>query len=186
VTIWRSADAKVAAALDKQLQNAKEQLPAARAQLAQAQNELTQSQQRKAAADVKVAAAIAKVTKAQQDIAETEQQIAYLEQQIGRMARDVYQHGGTVSEMEILLDSRESRGLRQPTGDAAQSIAQGNNNTMTDLDAAKAQLTIRLQNLQDAEQEAQAGPGRGAAGTRGCGREGEGRCREGADRRVGR
>lgn len=148
------ADAKVAAALDK-LQNAKEQLPAARAQLAEAQNELTQSQERKAAADVKVATAIAKVTKAQQDIAETEQQIAYLEQQIGRMARDVYQHGGTVSEMEILLDS-QSPGDFASRLETLRSIAQGNNNTLTDLDAAKAQLTIRLQNLQDAEEQAQA------------------------------
>jgi murein DD-endopeptidase MepM/ murein hydrolase activator NlpD len=147
------ADAKVDAAISK-LQNAKEQLPAARAQLAEAQTELAQAQERKAAADVKVATAIAKVTKAQQEIAETEQQIAYLEQQIGRMAREVYQNGGTVSEMEILLDS-ESPGDFASRLETLRSIAQGNNSALSDLDAAKAQLTIRLRNLQDAEEEAE-------------------------------
>lgn len=147
------ADAKVAAAIDK-LQNAKEKLPAARKELAAAQSELTAAQQRKAAADVKVAQAIAKVTKAKQDIAETEQQIAYLEQQIGRMAREVYQRG-SVSEMEILLDST-SPGDFASRLETLRSIAQGNNNTLSDLDAAKAQLTIRLQNLKVAEDEAQA------------------------------
>lgn len=147
------ADAKVAAAIDK-LQGAKEKLPAARQQLAEAQTELTASQQRKAAADLKVAQAIAKVTKAKQEIAETEQQIAYLEQQIGRMAREVYQNGGSVSEVEILLDS-ESPGDFASRLETLRSIAQGNNNTLSDLDAAKAQLTIRLGNLKALEQEAQ-------------------------------
>ena len=148
-----AADAKVDAAI-KKLQNAKEQLPAARSQLAEAQGELTAAQEAKAQADVKVAQAIAKVSKAQQEIAETQQQIAYLEQQIGRMAREVYQNGGTVSEMEILLDSA-SPGDFASRLEALKSIAEGNNSTLSDLDAAKAQLTIRLQNLQAAEQEAQ-------------------------------
>ena len=147
------ADAKVSSAIDK-LQAAKEKLPAARQQLADAQSELTASQERKAAADLKVAQAIAKVTKAKQDIAETEQQIAYLEQQIGRMARDVYQNGGTVSEVEILLDS-QSPGEFASRLETLRSIAEGNNDTLSDLDAAKAQLTIRLGNLKAAEQEAQ-------------------------------
>jgi murein DD-endopeptidase MepM/ murein hydrolase activator NlpD len=146
------ADAKVAAAIDR-LQNAKEKLPAARQELAAAQDELTGAQQRKAAADLKVARAIAKVTKAKQEIAETEQQIAYLEQQIGRMAREVYQNG-SVSEMEILLEA-QSPGDFASRLETLRSIAQGNNSALGDLDAAKAQLTIRLQNLRDAEQEAQ-------------------------------
>ncbi len=147
------ADAKVDAAIGK-LRNAEQKLPAARAQLAEAQTELTAAQERKAAADVKVATAIAKVTKAQQEIAETEQQIAYLEQQIGRMAREVYQNGGAVSEVEILLDS-ESPGDFASRLETLRTIAQGNNANLLDLDAAKAQLTIRLQNLQDAEEEAE-------------------------------
>lgn len=148
------ADAKVDAAMQK-LRNAKEQLPAARSQLAEAQDELAAAQERKAAADVKVAAAIAKVAKAQQEIADTEQQIAYLEQRIGRMAREVYQNGGTVSEVEILLDS-QSPGDFASRLETLRSIAQGNNSTLSDLDAAKAQLNIRLGNLQQAELEAQA------------------------------
>lgn len=147
------ADAKVDAAIQR-LQAAQQKLPAARQELAAAQSELTQAQERKAAADVKVATAIAKVTKAQQDIAETEQQIAYLEQQIGRMAREVYQRGGTVSEVEILLDSSDPGDFASRL-ETLRSIAQGNNSTLTDLDAAKAQLNIRLGNLKALEQQAQ-------------------------------
>jgi murein DD-endopeptidase MepM/ murein hydrolase activator NlpD len=147
------ADAKVAAAIDR-LQTAKEKLPAARSELAAALDELTAAQQRKAAADLKVARAIAKVTKAKQEIAETEQQIAYLEQQIGRMAREVYQNG-SVSEVEILLDA-QSPGDFASRLETLRSIAQGNNSALSDLDAAKAQLTLRLAGLKQAEQEAEA------------------------------
>lgn len=147
------ADVKVEAAI-KRLDAAKEKLPAARQELAAAQSELSQSQQRKADADVKVAEAIAKVTKAKQRIAETEQQIAFLEQQIGQMARDVYQRGGPGSEMEVLLESSDPGDLASRL-ETLRSIAQGNNNTLTDLDAAKAQLNIRLASLKILEDEAQ-------------------------------
>jgi peptidoglycan hydrolase CwlO-like protein len=147
------ADAKVDAAI-KQLETAREQLPQARKELAAAQSELTQAQQRKSAADVKVAEAIAKVAKAKQEIAETEQQIAYLEQRIGRMAREVYQQGGQISEVEILLDSRDPGDFAARL-EALRSIAQDNNSTMTDLDDAKAQLQARLAGLKILEQEAE-------------------------------
>lgn len=147
------ADAKVEAAI-KKLDASREQLPSARKELAAAQTELSQSQQRKAAADVKVATAIAKVAKAKQDIAATEQQIAFLEQRIGQMAREVYQQGGTVSEVEILLDSSDPGDFASRL-ETLRSIAQGNNNTMTDLDSAKAQLTTRLAGLKILEEEAQ-------------------------------
>ena len=147
------ADAKVDAAI-KQLDAAREQLPAARQELAAAQSELTQSQQRKSAADVKVAEAIAKVTKAKQEIAETEQQIAYLEQRIGRMAREVYQQGGQISEVEILLDSADPGDFAARL-EALRSIAEDNNDTMTDLDDAKAQLQTRLAGLRILEEKAE-------------------------------
>ena len=147
------ADAKVDAAI-KQLSSAREQLPEARQELAAAQSELTQAQQRKSAADVKVAEAIAKVAKAKQEIAETEQQIAYLEQRIGQMAREVYQQGGQISEVEILLDSRDPGDFAARL-EALRSIAQDNNNTMTDLDDAKAQLQTRLAGLRILEQKAE-------------------------------
>ncbi|MFN8214092.1 MAG: peptidoglycan DD-metalloendopeptidase family protein [Candidatus Nanopelagicales bacterium] len=147
------ADAKVDAAM-KQLDAAREQLPAARQELAAAQSELTQSQQRKSAADVKVAEAIAKVTKAKQEIAETEQQIAYLEQRIGRMAREVYQQGGQISEVEILLDSADPGDFAARL-EALRSIAEDNNDTMTDLDDAKAQLQTRLAGLRILEEKAE-------------------------------
>jgi murein DD-endopeptidase MepM/ murein hydrolase activator NlpD len=147
------ADAKVEAAI-KQLQTAQQQLPGARKELAAAQSELTQAQESKAAADVKVATAIAKVAKAKQEIAETEQQIAYLEQRIAQMAREVYQQGGSMSEVEILLDSQDPGDFASRL-EALRSIAQGNNNTLTDLDAAKAQLNIKLASLKILEQEAQ-------------------------------
>ncbi len=147
------ADAKVEAAIQR-LNAAQEQLPGARKELAAAQSELTQAQQRKAAADVKVAAAIAKVTRAKQQIAETEQQIAFLEQRIGQMAREVYQQGGSVSEMEVLLDSSDPGDFASRL-ETLRSIAQGNNNTLTDLDAAKAQLNVRLASLKLLEDEAE-------------------------------
>ena len=147
------ADAKVDAAL-KQLENAREQLPQARQELAAEQSELTQAQQRKSAADVKVAEAIAKVAKAKQEIAETEQQIAYLEQRIGRMAREVYQQGGQISEVEILLDSSDPGDFAARL-EALRSIAQDNNDTMTDLDDAKAQLQTRLAGLRILEEKAE-------------------------------
>ncbi len=147
------ADAKVEAAI-KQLQTAREQLPAARKELAAAQSQVAAAQQRKAAADVKVAAAIAKVAKAKQLIAETEQQIAYLERRIGQMAREVYQQGGSISEVEILLDSNDPGDFASRL-ETLRSIAQGNNNTLSDLDEAKAQLTARLAGLKILEQEAE-------------------------------
>jgi len=147
------ADAKVEAAIQR-LNAAQQQLPGARKELAAAQSELTQAQQRKAAADVKVATAIAKVTRAKQQIAETEQQIAFLEQRIGQMAREVYQQGGSVSEMEVLLDSSDPGDFASRL-ETLRSIAQGNNNTLTDLDAAKAQLNVRLTSLKLLEDEAE-------------------------------
>ncbi|HQR79338.1 MAG TPA: peptidoglycan DD-metalloendopeptidase family protein [Actinomycetota bacterium] len=147
------ADAKVEAAIQK-LQTAQQQLPAARKELAAAQSELTAAQQRKSAADLKVAEAIAKVAKAKQEIAETEQQIAYLEQRIGQMAREVYQRGGSVSEVEILLDSSDPGDFAARL-EALRSIAEGNNSTMVDLEEAKAQLNIKLAGLKVLEQQAQ-------------------------------
>jgi murein DD-endopeptidase MepM/ murein hydrolase activator NlpD len=147
------ADAKVEAAIAK-LSAAKEQLPQARSELAEAQGELTSAQESKAAADVKVAEAIAKVSKAKQEIAETEQQIAYLEQQIGQMAREVYQQGGTGSEMEVLLDSQDPGDFASRL-ETLRSIAQGNNNTLDDLDAAKAQLGARLAGRKVLERKAE-------------------------------
>ncbi len=147
------ADAKVEAAI-KKLETAQRELPSARKELAAAQSELTQAQESKAAADVKVATAIAKVAKAKQEIAETEQQIAYLERRIGLMAREVYQQGGSMSEVEILLDSQDPGDFASRL-EALRSIAQGNNNTLTDLDAAKAQLNIKLASLKLLEQEAE-------------------------------
>jgi len=147
------ADAKVEAAIQR-LNAAQQQLPGARQELAAAQSELTQAQQRKAAADVKVAEAIAKVTRAKQQIAETEQQIAFLEQRIGQMAREVYQAGGVNSEMEVLLDSDDPGDFASRL-ETLRSIAQGNNNTLTDLDAAKAQLNVRLASLRLLEDEAE-------------------------------
>ena len=147
------ADAKVEAAI-KKLETAQRELPGARKELAAAQSELTQAQESKAAADVKVATAIAKVAKAKQEIAETEQQIAYLERRIGLMAREVYQQGGSMSEVEILLDSQDPGDFASRL-EALRSIAQGNNNTLTDLDAAKAQLNIKLASLKLLEQEAE-------------------------------
>jgi len=147
------ADAKVEAAIAK-LDTAREQLPAARKELASAQTQLAQAQQRKSAADVKVAAAIAKVSKAKQEIAETEQQIAYLERRIGQMAREVYQQGGSMSEVEILLDSDDPGDFASRL-ESLRSIAEGNNTTLSDLDAAKAQLNIKLAGLKILEQEAE-------------------------------
>lgn len=147
------ADAKVEAAIQR-LNAAQQQLPGARQELAAAQSELTQAQQRKAAADVKVAEAIAKVTRAKQQIAETEQQIAFLEQRIGQMAREVYQAGGVNSEMEVLLDSDDPGDFASRL-ETLRSIAQGNNNTLTDLDAAKARLNVRLASLRLLEDEAE-------------------------------
>lgn len=147
------ADSKVAASLDK-LDAAESKLPQARERLAKAQNALIEAQQRKAAADEKVAAAVAKVARAKAEIAKTEQQIAYLEAQIGRMARDVYQRGGSASEMEILLDSADPGDFASRL-EALRSIAQGNNDALTELDAAKAQLAIRLEGLKELEDEAQ-------------------------------
>ncbi len=147
------ADAKVDAAI-KQLDSARSQLPEARKELAAAQSELAQAQERKSAADVKVATAIAKVAKAKQDIAATEQQIAFLEQRIGQMAREVYEQGGTMSEVEILLDSHDPGDFASRL-EALRSIAQGNNNTLSDLDAAKAQLNVRLASLKVLEKEAE-------------------------------
>jgi murein DD-endopeptidase MepM/ murein hydrolase activator NlpD len=146
------ADAKVEDAI-KRLNAAEEKLPAARRELAAAQSELNAAQQRKAAADVKVAEAIAKVANAKQRIAQTEQQIDFLEQRIGQMAREVYQ-GGSVSEMEVLLESSNPGDLASRL-ETLRSIAQGNNNTLTDLDAAKAQLNVRLASLTILEDEAE-------------------------------
>ncbi len=156
-----SADKKVAAAIDK-LDVAQEQLPAARKELAEAQAELTAAQERKAAADRKVAVAIAKVAQAKQQIAETEQQIAFLEQRIGQMARQVYTQGGAMSEVEILLDSSDPGDFASRM-ETLRSIAQGNNNTLSDLDAAKAQLNIRLASLKTLEDEAEQAQGEAQA-----------------------
>jgi len=89
-----------------------------------------------------------------QQIAETEQQIAFLEQRIGQMAREVYQAGGVNSEMEVLLDSDDPGDFASRL-ETLRSIAQGNNNTLTDLDAAKAQLNVRLASLRLLEDEAE-------------------------------
>ncbi|MCU0279946.1 MAG: peptidoglycan DD-metalloendopeptidase family protein [Candidatus Nanopelagicales bacterium] len=148
-----SADKKVAAAIGK-LDAAKQNLPAARKELAQAQAELTSAQERKAVADRKVAVAIAKVAQAKQEIAETEQQIAFLEQRIGQMARQVYTQGGVMSEVEILLDASDPGDFASRM-ETLRSIAQGNNNTLTDLGAAKAQLNIRLASLKTLEVKAE-------------------------------
>ena len=147
------ADAKVAASLDR-LDAAQSKLPQARQRLAKAQNELVQAQERKAAADKKVAEAMAKVARAKAEIAKTEQQIAYLENQIGRMARDVYQNGGSASEMEILLNSSDPGDFASRL-QALRSIAEGNNDALSELDAAKAQLAIRLESLKKLEDEAE-------------------------------
>jgi murein DD-endopeptidase MepM/ murein hydrolase activator NlpD len=148
------ADAKVEEAIRK-LDSAREQLPQARQELSTAQSELTAAQQRKSDADVRVAESIAKVAKSKQRIAETEQEIAYLEQQIGQMAREVYQQGAAgASEMEILLDSHDPGDFASRL-ETLRSIAEGNNTTLSDLDAAKARLTARLAGLKVLETKAE-------------------------------
>lgn len=148
------ADAKVEAAISK-LDNAREKLPAARQELAAAQTDLATSQQRKARADVQVAEAIAAVAQAKQDLAKMEQQIAFLEARIGRMAREVYTNGGEPSEVEVLLDSEDPGDFATRLA-ALRSIAAGNNNTLLDLESARAQLATQLAKVKALEEKAKA------------------------------
>lgn len=142
-----SANVAVAAAA-KALAAARTQLPAARAALAAARSELSGARQREAATAAAVEQAAAASIVAQERVLEAEANIEAMNGQIGDLARAVYTQG-PYAELAAVLSAQTPSEFADQL-EAIRAVSRSQNNTLANLQTAKADLALASLQAQQA------------------------------------
>lgn len=128
----------------QELAAAQAQLEPAQAKLSVAQTEATRANSVAQQAQAQLAAARAQLAKVQADVAKVEAEIGDIRGQIATLARMVYTAGGPFNEVQILLDSRDPAEFTERLA-SIQRVSRGNSETFTQLAAAQASLSQKLE-----------------------------------------